>query len=1287
VSVSWKKLKLGPKQLTAEQIVVYLFDAQAAGDYYSEAGQALTMWHTTARAAVELGIARPGERPSQQDVRRETLAMLISGLNPRTGHRIRKAGPDGTTVAAIDLSMSPAPKSVSVLWALGSNQLRYELETMVAMAADFAVMRMLREQPFVRPHSGEHVRAEDFVAASFMHTTARISGKGKGIPDPQLHLHYLLIGALDRAGQLRALDSKVLADYQAELDAEAQGYLAEMLRERGFEVERTLVERETGRPRVTWEVKGVPRSLIETMSSRTTEIAELKRRFLEEYGREPEGRAWEAWIVKQRGPKGTLTPAELRLEWGQEAAEHGFGPEAVAELVAAADRRRAKGIRERTADGPEARQFRELLLAHVCREQAFIPEAHLDRLAHQLAVGLIPPRVVDDVIADLMGSYDLAVTEGDNMITTLEVLRWEQRSLAATRRLLEAPPAPVVPPALVEAELAGRAAQGQPFDEHQANAVRTAVSGARFVSISGPAGTGKGVASAAITELFRESTINVLHGAHRRVIAVAVPGRTAQQAGVDAGADAAMTLDSLNYRVAFKRLRLSSDDVLLVDEAGMIDHRRYAEFLTAAAAAGATVIQIGDDKQLAPVGPGGLWTSTHRLAEAAGTAAELRVVRRAREAREAEAWTAIREGRVVEGLTMIRDAGRLRLYDTREQMRQGMVGAWWEAGPDRGLMIVDSSNEERDVLNRLAQAKRLEAGELERPAVRLDERRELHVGDRVLFSAIYRPPRREGQPWERRVENGTPAVVRAVDPWRGEVELELDEPANHPPPGQPASPPRVLRVGRDAPVELGYARHVMKAQGVTRDTADIGVSLRTRLNELYTMVSRAREGARVHALAAELEEAAEDQAETKVEAEAAAREAQARARRAAEGRTAGGRYPAEQAAHERFRAAAQLPLALPPHRPEDDLAAELQRAQERREKAEAVTIREIERHAKPSTKEAVGERSLQLAGRARPRREVSSSARREQVPHEAVNRQDRTVGRWSRSPSLDSKAPAQAREATAAAARGEVPPPSPSPRRPAERAPSSLPARNYIEDFGRSYLAQRETVRAFAYYELARHVEYVEDPMARAVERLAADPAASLVVSMEQAERARAELAKRPELADDVEKRNRLVEAERAYQERAQRSESWCRQQHERYKAEGRRERWVEPGVIPRAYVVADEPWASTELTKAVSVAAESHIITRPQRPWMAQQIQGEAERIRQERLQCIEERREQQAEQARHAARMRELQAPRGLQHHAQRSATRQGTPARSPTASPASSGATPSAEGHMPAGGAPRR
>jgi conjugative relaxase-like TrwC/TraI family protein len=1249
MSVSWSKLKVTAKparegvekrprgELTAEDIVAYITDPQSAGDYYSEADQAFMMWHTTERAAVELGIARPGERPSQQEVLRSTLTALLSGKNPRTGEVIRRAGGDGTRVAALDVTVSPAPKSVSVLWALGSKRLRYELETLVAKAADRAVLRMLEEQPFVRrkePGQEEvrHVVAEDYVAASAMHTTARLSPKGRGVPDPQLHLHYLLIGALDASGKLRALDSKILTEYRAELAAEASGHLAEFLRQRGFEIERRLEYRKDkkGRevPRVAWEVRGVPASLIQAMSSRTTEIAELKARFMAETGREPEGRAFDAWIVKQRGPKARLTPEELLRAWIEEADEHGFGPEAVEQLVALADLRRAIGIPTRDEHSPQADELRDLVLEHVCQEHAFVPESYLFRLAHQLAVGLIGAEYVDRVLIRMLNDGDILVTKGDRKITTLEVLAWEHRARMGARRLLEAPPLPAITVEEIAAELARHEAEGKPFDQHQVEAVLVAVSGARLVSITGPAGTGKGVTSAGITALFQ--------GRGRRVIALAVPGRTAQQAGADARADLARTIDGFIHRVRAGGLQLTEADVLLVDEAGMIDHARYADLLEVAAEAGATVVQVGDDKQLSPVGPGGLWTSTHQMAKASGNAAELRVVRRALEEKEAAAWTAIREGRVVEGLLAIRDAGRLHLHDTREQLREAMVAEWWAAGPERGLMMVDTSNEERDILNQLAQQKRLEAGEIGAEALRLDQGRELHVGDKVLFTAIHRPvlAGAESSRWMKRVENGTPAVVQAVDLERRRAELELHEPGGA----------RTLVVGSDVPVELGYARHVQKAQGVTVDTGDLAVSLRTHLNELYVMVSRARQGARIHALTAELEELVEDLQEVLAELETE-REAGDQVGdhgpawlRREEAEREDHLWPAERKALEGRPQLAALPAPSP------DLVQELRDAIARQQaEKELAAIQEIERRAKPSTKEAVGDRPISDAGWARPAWEHGEASRGDRRGRADLHREDRAVGRWRRSPSLDPQAPQQAREAAEEAAQGRVPVPPSAAKEPHEfiarihrragisvdakgviwtskppvepyRAPErlALPARDAREALARAYMDDPDTARALGYLQLAGRVEYTADPMIRAIERLEADREAFLVVSRAQEQRAREELGKRGDLQADVTERGRVVIAEDAYQHRVE--------HRQRRGAEGHR---VEDEVpVGRGIVVAEEAWASPELTRSLSVAAESRLVSPPPGRVVAEEAQAFADQGRRvEELQAILDR------------------------------------------------------------------
>jgi hypothetical protein len=148
-----------------------------------------------------------------------------------------------------------------------------------------------------------------------------------------------------------------------------------------------------------------------------------------------------------------------------------------------------------------------------------------------------------------------------------------------------------------------------------------------------------------------------------------------------------------------------------------------------------------------------------------------------------------------------------------------MLEEWWRT-PDRGVLVVDSSNEERDHLNALAQARRLEAGELGADALPLENGRELRASDRVLFNAIYRPaPERPAVERPKRVENGTPATVVSVDLEAGTAVVRLHEPRSKRARGPQEDPE--LTVPASAPIELGYARRVVKAQGMTADVANV----------------------------------------------------------------------------------------------------------------------------------------------------------------------------------------------------------------------------------------------------------------------------------------------------------------------------------------------------------------------------------------------------------------------------------------------------------------------------------
>jgi hypothetical protein len=172
---------------------------------------------------------------------------------------------------------------------------------------------------------------------------------------------------------------------------------------------------------------------------------------------------------------------------------------------------------------------------------------------------------------------------------------------------------------------------------------------------------------------------------------------------------------------------------------------------------------------------------------------------------------------VLEALQHLQDCNRLRLYASRSELPAGMVDEWW-ADTARGVMVVDTSNAERDVINRLGQERRLEAGELGAEILTLQNGCQVRAGDRVIFREIKELPSQPGAPRIPRVENGIEATVTGVDGSKSLVELTLHEPRGE----------RSVAVGRDAVLNLAYARHIQLGQGMTVDGAgQVGVSATT----------------------------------------------------------------------------------------------------------------------------------------------------------------------------------------------------------------------------------------------------------------------------------------------------------------------------------------------------------------------------------------------------------------------------------------------------------------------------
>jgi conjugative relaxase-like TrwC/TraI family protein len=109
--------------------------APERGDYYlsptGEPQQAHGRWLASADTLARFGI-------KGQSVQGRDFIALMEGRHPRSGAWLRREGAGGGRGGGVDLTFS-APKSVSVLWALGDEQSRLDIEDSHAAAVEQAV--------------------------------------------------------------------------------------------------------------------------------------------------------------------------------------------------------------------------------------------------------------------------------------------------------------------------------------------------------------------------------------------------------------------------------------------------------------------------------------------------------------------------------------------------------------------------------------------------------------------------------------------------------------------------------------------------------------------------------------------------------------------------------------------------------------------------------------------------------------------------------------------------------------------------------------------------------------------------------------------------------------------------------------------------------------------------------------------------------------------------------------------------------------------------------------------
>lgn len=573
---------------------------------------------------------------------------LARGCDPLTGQALVQS--KGQRRVGYDLQFA-APKSVSVLWAMGTDIQRTRIEAAQEKAVFAALNYALRMGLIVtrRGHNGgQRETPAELMAGTFLHTTSRAG-------DPQIHTHAVSMNVCRRKdGSTGTLDNRELLLHQQEMGAVYRLALSEVL-----ERDLGLTTIKDGR---NFRVVGVGPSLEECFSKRRAAIEQeaRKRGIQTAHHRE----AAEHISRNTRGAKSDLpSRAILRVLWEQEIREEGWTPEALWECALA-----ATALQHETLLDPQT--VFACALEELTQTEAVFEDRHLigTVLEHCQGRGMTLAQALEKAHAARRSEHLIELTgnalsqTGNLHYATPEVINAERALVRlATNRRDER--------VFVSRErLEGVLATRETLSEEQADLVRHALNRDGISVVEGSAGAGKSYSLGMAAAVAREAGCRVWVTApsHQAVSVIAQDTQTSP-------AQTAVLRSFLNRLTDpdhAQAITLARHDVVILDEGGMVGTMEMAELLEVTSKAGAKVIVAGDVRQLKPVAPG---SPMRLLAETLGTQ-RLEAIRRQKEMWQRQASQALAAGQVEQAVRSYDAHGRI-IIGEGEALRQALVDA------------------------------------------------------------------------------------------------------------------------------------------------------------------------------------------------------------------------------------------------------------------------------------------------------------------------------------------------------------------------------------------------------------------------------------------------------------------------------------------------------------------------------------------------------------------------------------------------------------------------------------
>ena len=768
-------------------------------------------------------------------------------------------------VAGFDLVFTP-PKSFSIAWGLGDEQLRRGIESAHERAIQ-DVIRHLEKNVVMTRRGRNGVRqietSSGVVGTKFRHWDSRAG-------DPNLHDHVVIANRVQGVdGQWSSIDGRMIYAYGVEAselyNSLVQQYVTELT---GLQFE----ARSLNGKQPVHEIVGIDDEMVRAFSSRRGEISaaleQVTAKFVEEHGYAPSEKqliqlAQQATLATRPAKDRVHSLEELHAEWVAQAhalREQGVDlpvEGALAEKLKKASAEYEQNIlqakRQQAYESP-VQEHAVAIVARLEESRSTWRRTHVNaemmRYGRDLGLNEKQDATLLDSIREHLNAEMLPLHAQSQRLTPREFMRADgttqyqrinhelftsERVLAAENAILDAATQQVIPASSLdvfemeaEKRRAELALQGHTLPEGQERMAREFATSDKLLVVGiGAAGAGK----TSSTRL----AVNAIEASGGRVVGMAPTAAAAAVMREEMGIEADTVDKILSDWKNGAALNLQAGDVLLVDEAGMVSTPKFQQILQLAQERGALVRALGDYRQLSAVGSGGAL----RLVDREVGAAHLDELFRFKNPDEAAATLALREPPLVGAdapFDWYKDQGRV-VAGESDVMIEQVFTAWREdTTAGKQSIMIASTNETVGKLNDLAQAHAMERGHVhpEHGSVRLHNEARAHVGDVVVTRQNAR----------RLAVNSGQDFVKNGDLWRvAQVHDNGAMTVQHLEHGGKVTLPGSYVA---ASVELGYASTIHRAQGATVDTAHALVGSSTDRAGAYVALTRGREENRLY---------------------------------------------------------------------------------------------------------------------------------------------------------------------------------------------------------------------------------------------------------------------------------------------------------------------------------------------------------------------------------------------------------------------------------------------------------